>query len=149
MSHEADLSLLELASQWDYRAATDVRVADLLVLLERIREAKRNLADAEDYVSKTLYAELGRGEHDVDGRRIEVFPGTARTEWQHSELTRAAIVELAKSRGGDLTEVEEVVTAWLEVCGTSGWKLRGIRALGLSPDEFSHSRPGKPSVRLP
>lgn len=148
MAYAEDVELLNVVGTWDYLAGADCTEEQLVALIARLKQARSNLADAEDHLTRQLFRERGTGTHVIAGAAVEVRMGKERTEWKHDELRRAAILELAKRHGGNVTTVEAIVTDWTAVSGPSGWKLTGIRALGLQVDEFTTARPGRPSVTI-
>lgn len=165
--HNADTWLLERVEEFDPRPALRVlpfaAAAQLLVLVRRARGA---LALAEAEVERHVAATMGP---DMDGARVDErgrfqgveVPGVGvllrhakggRKGWNHDGVRGEVISRMADDLpySGAVDDngervplavvVHDVITKYAESCGYQ-WKVTGLRALGIDPDDYSQWTP--------
>lgn len=137
-----------------------------------LQARRTELAEAEAYVAR----ELGRLEGCpdsitlTDGRRADVMKGKERKEWRHADWQRDVRLAVIRQAGladtsvvnldsGEEVDVQALLAQVQEVHGSSAPKAgaagtdakaprAGLKALGLSPDDYCTSYPGPYSVRI-
>ena len=121
--------------------------------LAALRAARKALADWELVLADYLADALGRNTITVDGvGTVLVKHGAKRTEWDNDALHRAVVARARDERRidpdtGEVIESEgEAVGRVLADCARPSWRLTALRALGLDPDEYCATSPGRISV---
>lgn len=116
---------------------TAVELADALVLCRQHQAAAAKTAA----VVERALVELGEPvEHPTWGR-FGLDVRTDRRKWQHNRvanlLAEKALDERRVTREGDVEAPHEAVLRVLMECASlSGWKLTGLRRLGVDPDDW-------------
>lgn len=165
---QADRWLLQRVQEYDpapaLRALPFDQAAQLLVLLRQARSALA-LAEAavERHVADAMGPDLPGARIDERGRfqGVEV-PGVGvllrhakggRSGWNHDGVKDALIGRLADELpyAGAVNEdgervplaglLRDVVARWYESAGAAAWKVTGLRALGIDPDDYSKWTP--------
>lgn len=166
--HNADTWVLERVEEFDPRPALRVlpfaAAAQLLVLLRRARGALALAeAEVERHVALAMNADMDGARVDERGRfqGVEV-PGVGvlvrhtkggRKGWNHEGVKDALIARLADELpySGAVNEdgekvptagfLRDVVARWYESAGAAAWKVTGLKALGIDPDDYSQWTP--------
>ena len=111
---------------------------------------------------RTLATEIEQRYTEVAGEKVLEVPGvgvveikraTTRTAWEHDELWKRVAARALDEREADPDTGEwereaDTVARVLRECATPSWKVLGLRAHGIDPDEFCHTEYGKPSVMI-
>jgi hypothetical protein len=142
----------------------DTRQADVVVGLdERIAEARRKLAEHRAIVAR----DCGRaGTFPLegrlpDGRPYQIAQGNSRTAWEHDRWKADVARELTsnwegcqvvKPTTGEVfdapTVLGSLVSAAQEVHGSTGPRVKALRTLGLSAEDYSERTPGPWSISV-
>lgn len=139
----------------DVPAALDVDDStDAVVrLLADLREQRKALAAIEAYVESAAVKRLKYGQQQVGDFIAEVRGGKDRRNWQHDDVAFAVCRDLATDDQGvvipDMAQVIDLVRSRIMNCAqVSGWRVTQLRPLGLDPDDFSESVPGRKTVTV-
>lgn len=128
---------------------------DGVFLLAALRDMKQDLARVYEATEKHLLSLMGDKKMEVDGiGLVEVKRRTKRTQWRHDELwpvvvARALDERLLDEETGEYESAAEVVSRVLRDCMSPSWKVTGLRARGIQPDEFCTEEQEGYSVVLP
>lgn len=138
------------------------RIETAAALVHRIQRARAALGLAEDMLAEFLLDVAGTGlQEHVDGvPPFEVRVGRDRKEWQHDAVVRDLVPRIADGIGiagavtddGERVERSDVVRLVIErfrECSSDGWKVTGLRALMLDPEDYCKSSRGRVSVNFP
>lgn len=111
----------------------------LAALKAQRKELDVLMGDLESWLAERL----PRGGMAVEGVGwLEAKPATKRTQWDHDEVVRHVTARARDERQvdpetGEYEPVEEAIVRVLRECAGIGyWKVTGLRARGLDPDEF-------------
>lgn len=143
-----DLELLDAVATWDPISAIDKAptVDAAAALCKQVQAARKALGLAEDELARFINDVVPYGAKVVvDGAVFEVKAGSQRQAWEHDDLKRRVAGEIAArlSEVIDDYQVAKVLEAWTAACGFQ-WKVTGLRALEIEPDDFCTKRPGVP-----
>jgi len=146
-----DLELLDAVATWDPMAALDKSptAPDAAKLLAEVLRARKALGAAAEDLSRFLGGVLPYGQqHVFDGLpAFQLRGGSKRTEWDHVETRRDTQKAIAEKLSMAVIDVEAVLDEWSAVSGYA-WKVTGLKALGLDPDEYCRKSTGPPSVQF-
>lgn len=120
-------------------------------LLDRLREITTRLAQIDALIVRHIYVTGEHGDTDIDGiGRVKVTRSRDRTKWDERGVAQAVIDKQMEARGGEMPNDPWEVAEWLlQVYGVNYCRVTPLRALGLEPDDYCDSTPGKPTVQLP
>lgn len=129
------------------------------LVLAELRDIKQDAARVYVEVENCLLAVMGERRLEVPGvGAVESKRRTRRTQWQHDDAFRAVVARIADEPGvfydedgvrmPPATMAANVVERLRDVL-TPSWKVTGLRALGLSPDEYCSETPDGWSIQLP
>jgi len=124
---------------------------DTIRLLDRLRSITHRLGQIDANLVKHAYVTGEHGEQILDGiGKVSVHRSRDRTKWDERGVAQAVIDKQMEKRGGEMpSEPWEVISWVLEVFGISYCRVTPLRAMGLDPEAFCDSSPGKPTVTLP
>jgi hypothetical protein len=134
----------------------DGSAIELLDLLGIVRDHRKNLADIESLLETRAAKAMTGDVMEWTGGTAERRWGKDRKEWKHDALTSAvtaAIVPpLAVDPNGEVDTVlaellHEAISAYAATNRPS-WRVTAVKPLGIDPDEFCTSSPGRPSVTV-
>lgn len=131
-------------------------VDDLAALLHQCRDARRALTDLEHLVEDTLASKLTDKRTELDGMVLEMRGGNVRKKWDSERLLSEVLRRGIDPDGtGVLPEPAEllerarsVVARCVPVTPSLGWRVGALRDLGLDPDEWCETTPGRKSVQI-
>ena len=134
---------------------------DFVHLLAALRDARASLATFADRVERDLLAVMGERSITVEGvGLVEAKKSVRRTKWDHDSLVASIVSRLADEpdvffdpEDGVLlphARIGHNVARRMRECISFGaGKVTGMRAIGLSPDEFCEEDESHWSVKLP
>lgn len=132
----------------------------LAALLVDLADVKRDVGRVYDEVEKLLLSHAGEKRFEVPGLgQVEIKKATTYRKWQHDDVFRAVIARIADEPGvfwddesGERFPPHQLAANLVgrlrEVLSPS-WKVGGLRALNLQPDEYAEVNDNGFSVRLP
>jgi hypothetical protein len=133
---------------------SDVEVLDLL---GRLRAQRQYLAQIESLVEGRAVRAMAQDVVVWDGGTAERRWGKTRKEWKHDDLVRAVAVRITEQHAVDTTTgtLDEALShtlleALTEFAATHrpDWRVTAVRPLGIDPDEFCTSVPGRATVQV-
>jgi hypothetical protein len=118
-------------------------VEDLLDLLLTLREVKSEfdliVRDVEDDCARLMR----RKHFNTPQLTAERWAGGLdRRNWQSKDLARKIIAD------GDFDHPQDVADMLFELAAVSYWRVTKLRELGIDPDEFCDSAPGRATVSV-
>jgi hypothetical protein len=140
----------ELAEHGDWHA--------LAFLLAELRRLQADLRLLIDTVEQDCYRLLPDKRTEIDGLGVlEKRKGTDRRAWQSidllDEILRVAVVD--RETGVVLDDetmirqrIHEVLVDAVPFNPSLGWRVTALRELGLDPDEWCETKPGRESVQV-
>lgn len=132
----------------------------LAELLANLRHAKDVLADAAQYVEDELIKAMPHKEEIIDGiGEVSYHTGAKRTGWDKEALIPVATHAIARNlpnlidpATGEVVDhiafTSGIVNDWCALA-TPNWKVTGLRAVGINPDEFCEVTWGRKTVDMP
>lgn len=133
-------------------------IEDAAVLYVDVEEARRRLNDVLREVTAFLADTVPGKAYTIEGHPqvvgIEIKTDVKRTGWQHDDLMRHVVSRAKDERVIDFTTGEaleseaDAVVRILNECVRPNWKVTGLKALGLEPDEFCKVEYGAKSVKV-
>jgi len=140
----------------DVPAALDVDDSSEAVvrLLADLREQRKQLAEMEAYVEAAAVKRLKYGQQQVGEFIAEVKGGKDRKSWQHDDLAWAVCRPIAvnENTGEVVTEIAEIIdqvrSRLLNCAQVSGWRVTQLRPLGIDPERYCESTPGRKTVQV-
>lgn len=132
----------------DIESTTVEEAARLLAALRpQIALLRQCEAGIERWIARCFAAEGWRDPHELPGiGMVEVRRSKTRRAWQHDLLKSKWLAAYVKSTGGEVTDPAQVRDALFDVVSVSGWKVTGLKALDIDPDDYCDSEPGTPTV---
>lgn len=121
-------------------------------LLDKMRAAADQAGAVKDALVRHVYL---TGEHGrnviVEGvGPVDITRARDRKAWDERGMIQAVIDRRMEERGGEMpNEPWEVVEWVLEVASVDYGRVTPLRALGLDPDDYCTSTPGRVGVSLP
>lgn len=80
---------------------------------------------------------------------LQARQGTDRKRWRCDEVLNDAIPRLlAKHEGSYLDAIGELLSEIVPITPSGGFKAKGLRAIGMDPDEYAETSPGRVSVQV-
>lgn len=148
-----------LPAALDYMAAS-VSDTSVVEFVAWVQDQRRALAALED--TATRYAAQNLSVHKSgtlpDGRLYEVKRGGDRKGWDREQWEHDARAAVLRTRGvpalvvdpiqGDVINLLEVLAGVQAVHGSGPPRVTALRALGLDPDDYSETTPGRWSVAV-
>lgn len=127
--------------------------SDLAALLADLRDARKDAQAVETNLevrTAKAMATHGLKAEELDGvGQVEWRRGSNYKTWQSEDLASAVIDRhLAERADGELPTPWEVRDWILAAAAPGYWRTTVLRALGLDPDDYSVSTPGKLSVQI-
>lgn len=144
-----ELTLAALADQAS--ALAEARDSDELALwLAQARQLKRIVGDLERHIEDVLSPLLPYGASEVAGLgAVEVRRARDRKAWDWPALLDAMWPKLAERAEGDMGAMVTDLLNVIGLTGSKGPRVTPLRELGLDPDEFCESAPGRLTVTVP
>jgi len=150
------LQLLDLATE----RLSEVAVGNIETLdweeavrhLAQLRAAVGSLQELDSLLVRRIYlaGPHGKDVAELDGiGRISIGRSQEREHWDERGVARAVIDRHMANTTGEAPDPWDVAEWLLEVYGVKYCRLTPLRALGLEPDAFCDTTPGKPVVSLP
>lgn len=142
----ADEHRSELAEAGDWAALIE-GLASLKPLLADLRTLANAIEDDAARLMPSKREELpGIGV-------VERKKGTDRKAWQSEDLLRELVlsVSTADENGEKHTDPDELLDrlkAAVPFTGSLGWRVTALRAMGLDPDEWCETKPGRVSLQF-
>lgn len=124
---------------------------DAVRLIRDLTRVRNQITDTIDALTKHVYLTGPHGEAEVDGVGvIRVTRGQDRKAWDGLGLSRAIIDAHMEAEGLEEPPDPFTVAEWLLAGFSVGYgRVTVLRALGIPPDEFCDTTPGRPKVSLP
>lgn len=124
---------------------------DTIRLLDRLRTITHRLGQVDANLVRHTYVTGEHGDLEVEGvGRVKVQRSRDRRAWDERGVAQAVIDKRMEARGGEMPNEPWEVAEWLlETFGISYCRVTPLRAMGLDPEMFCESTPGKPTVTLP
>lgn len=136
-------------------------VADLVAQLIELRDQHRAIGDRMREVEDVLIEAMA----GIDLWYVEVpglgvvkrHSGKKRTQWQHDDLfTEVRLMArqpenriMVDAEAGEIeSEGEAVARILREAAHVDYWRLTNLRRLGLDPDQFCRTIPGRPTIEI-
>lgn len=122
-------------------------------ILHHLRLTRQTLATAESIV-ETLAARMMRDAgirdpKEVDGIGVvQVRRGSNRKAWQHDDLAKQVIDTHLTDTDGEIPTPWEVRDWLLEALAPSYWRAGVLKSLGIQPDEYCETTPGRHTVQI-
>ena len=125
--------------------------------LHALRRLKRDLAMLESAVEADVAKLMPQPTVEFDGFVAQRRRGTDRKAWQSEQLLDQVLLRAAHDpETGEVIDdpyllrdrVSELVRMTLPVVPSTGWRVTGLKALGLDPEDWCESSPGRTSVQL-
>jgi hypothetical protein len=145
----------------DRRGLAELGQVDMLAFgLDRIRELRRQLGDLERAVEADIAGLMDGKQQTIDGLgTLERRRGTDRKGWDSDEVLKSivqlAVVNAIDPDTGELpshTELVARVVADIAACApltaSTGWRVTALRAMGIDPDEYCITKPGRTAVQI-
>lgn len=156
---EAVIAWAETGALGDLERRPSIEQAGAMV--HAVQRARSALGLVEDMLAEWLLDVAGTGLHETGVvPPFEVRVGRDRKEWQHDSLVRDLVPRIAVDVGiagavtedGERVDTADVVRLVIErfrECSSDGWKVTGLRALMLDPEDYCKSSRGRVSVNFP
>lgn len=125
--------------------------------LDSVRRLKRDLAMLESAIEADVAGLMPQATVEFDGFVLQRRKGTDRKAWQSDELLTHLLTLAAHDpeTGEVIEDVHEVrertataIKATLPIVPSTAWRVTGLRAIGLDPDEWCSTSPGRTSVQI-
>jgi hypothetical protein len=150
------LRLLDLAAREVNRAVGDIEsttVEESAQILGDVRAHIAVLRQCEAGIERwiaTCFREEGwRDPVELPGiGMVEVRRSTTRRAWDHEGLRARWLNDYVTANGGEVVDPAQIRDALFDVVSVSGWKVTGLKALGIDANDFCQSEPGTPRVVL-
>lgn len=159
-----DMTLMGAADHLSWLLAEaerpDATPADIAWILAGVRDLKAQAGEVYAQVEQILLANMGEKRLEVEGLGVvESKRKTKRTKWEHDEVFRHVIARIIDDpyvlfdpeEGAALPPAQQaanIVGRLREVLSPS-WKVTGLRAMGLTPDEFCEETEDGWGIQLP
>lgn len=123
------------------------------VILERVQAARQTLhrseSAVETYTVKAMRAAKVK-QAPIEGVGLfEVRQSKDRRQWDHDALAAAVLDHhLTERADGELPDPWEVRDWILAAAAPGYWRTTVLRGLGIDPDDYCASQPGRPSVQI-
>lgn len=141
--------------QW-YDRLEDADLGTLVLALRELRTIARAIRMFDDDLTERIADGVEGPYADLDGIGIvQVKKGSQRKSWKHDELFTLVARKAVEDPGADhetgevFGPAEAVTRAFKDCAGIAYWKVTGLKARGIDPDEYAETLPGKRSVILP
>ncbi len=141
--------------------ADDLNEADLdglswetaVETLHHLRLTRQTLSAIEDALTRHIAGEWRkhkiRDRQEVEGiGSIEVRRSKDRKAWEHDRLGSAVIDANLAATEGELPDPFTISRWVLDAAAPSYWRTGVLKKLGLDPDEYCESIPGRTSVQI-
>lgn len=134
-------------------AANCTRWEEAVQVLHHLRLARATAQVTEEALTKwiaTAWREVGiRDPQEVEGIGvIDVRRGKERKAWDHEGLGPAVIDANLQLAGGEIPDPFTVARWVLAAAAPSYWRTTALKAIGIDPDEWCESKPGRVSVQI-
>lgn len=143
----------EVATRLSEETMTDalaaMEVPDLLMVLRDLRRCIEDLRKIDAGIVRHLYLTAEHGDHDYPGiGRVGIRRGRDRKAWRHHDVAADVLDAHLTRLQGEIPEPEQVVGWLMEAMNPAYWRVTTLRGLGLAPDEYAESLPGKPHIEF-
>lgn len=124
-----------------------------VLLLNDLRTARMQLQEIENYAQIEAIKRLKYGRNEVAGFIAEVRGGKDRKEWRTDELAWECVREFTVNKtSGEIDEADAALVGLvrdrLVNCARMEWRTTQLRPLGINPDDWSTSTPGRRTLSL-
>lgn len=130
--------------------------ADLAHLLADVRDLRKQVGEVYARLETHLLAHMDEKRKEVGGLGVvEAKRKTKRTAWRHDELVPVVVARALDERRldeetGEYEREAEAVARVLRDCISLGaGKITGLRARGITPDEYCNEQEDGWSIQLP
>jgi len=124
---------------------------DAIRLLSRLRDGFTEAGFVQSSLTTHVYLTGEHGDQTIDGiGRVKIARGRGRQKWDERGTIQAVIDAKMEQRGYEVPDDPWDVVEWiLESASVGYFRVTPLRALGIEPDAFCESLPGKVGVSLP
>lgn len=114
---------------------------------------RRDLKVAGDEIAKALSMRVSSGGTipTADGETLERSDGAPRKTWEHEQIRSVvaeALIKKYTDDGAITAPLSVILVEAMSVPSISSWKVKPLRALGISPDSYCKRGDGKTSFRV-
>lgn len=116
-----------------------------------VREGIRAAQNVDANLVRHIYLTGEHGDRELDGLGVvKVLRGRDRKSWDGRAVAQAVVDTQMQKRGYEIPDDPWDVVEWLlDVFPTDRPRVTTLRSLGIDPDAYCMSSPGKPSVQFP
>lgn len=128
-----------------------IRDVDALAIgLVELRAIRQHFTDLIGNVEANVADLMPSKRYEVPGVGVfERRKGTDRKAWRWDEVLNDVLPRLlAKHEGSYLDAVGELMGTVVPLTASNGPRVKPLRDLGLDPDEYAETKPGKVSVQI-
>lgn len=138
------------AEQLSIAAREPGTAEDALRLLHRLRVGITAAQEVDASLVTHVYLHGEHGDVRLDGiPAAKVQRARDRKAWEHRGLAQAVMdAQMDKRAGEPPSDPWEPIEWLLDAAGLSYWRVTQLRALGIDPEAFCTSEPGKVSVQF-
>lgn len=125
---------------------------DAVRLLDTLRAAAHTIGQVDSLLVRQAYLRGPHGKNaaELDGiGLVSIGRSADRKHWDERGVARAVIDAKMADTTGEAPDPWEVAEWLLETFGVGYCRVTPLRALGLEPEAFCDTMPGKPTVSLP
>lgn len=130
----------------------DLSCDDAVRVLHEIQMARKALQASEEFLTERVHEAWGQ---DYKTPRVvpgvgvvRAFRGKARKAWEHEALVHNVVDAHLSQLEGEIPG-PFIVAGWIrEAAGFSYWKAGALNALGIDPDDFCESSPGRRTLSI-
>lgn len=130
----------------------DLPWTDLAAFLDTIREARKMVQAVESNLEVRTAKAMGAAEvkrSELDGVGfVEWHRGRSRKTWAHDAVARDVVDTHMRLLEGEVVDPWTIRDWLLEAAHVDYWRTTALKALGLDPEDYSTSIPGKLSVEV-
>lgn len=143
---DLSLDVTFAAEDWEDRLAVGDAFFALWALRQRLKDIYENYESIVwDYFQEPLTL--------ASGATLEAREGKPRIQWNHAKLARAVADRLVAESfdfetGEMLRSFEDMVVELLQYAGVGYWKVKGLKKLGINPDDYSTAKDPLRSIKV-
>lgn len=130
----------------------DLPWTDLAAFLDTIRETRKTIQAVEANMEVRTARAMGAADvkaSEVEGVGfVEWHRGRDRKAWAHDAVARDVLAARMAEVGGEVVDPHTVRDWLFDAAHVDYWRTRALRALGLDPQDYSTTTPGKLSVEV-
>lgn len=140
-AESALVDLDDALREWD---RTGLEVKDRAALWLRLRELAKQFCILRDQLNRELAQAMPTKKVEVPGLGLlERMAGCDRRNWDHQLVASAVLAAVEEQpelrcdpETGELMPIGEALVRWLLEACLPGWRVTGLRQIGLDPDRY-------------